>query len=158
MPGQEFNDLEFEPNQMFLASGLIESEYENAWLYVGVVQTTKPDQAGERKITGAAYGIGPGRMWATDDGNGDPIKSDDGKDLSNWRMQVHPDEDNPNLVEYDPAVNPDLEMVGFVLVQKTGGGLAGWIDSKFKLTRKAAAANNGGGAAAPVGAGAPPRQ
>src|SRR5262245_21606296 len=133
---QEFKDITFEPRQPVLAAGLAESEYSSSWMYVGIVQTTLPDADGQRRITGAAYGMGPANMWQATDETGEPVTNDENnKPLSNWKMLLHLDEDHPELVDHDPDDRNSTRLTtGFVLVQKAGGGFAGWIDTRFKLT------------------------
>ena len=94
---QEFSDvIEFDNQEPFVrVTGLMESEYDRSWVYVGLIQLTGKDGDADREISGAAYGLGPVSMrdaWI----GGARVKRGDAL-MSEWNMVLQRDVDNPNF-------------------------------------------------------------
>jgi hypothetical protein len=130
---QEFSDvIEYDNSEPFVrATGLMESEYQGAWIYVGLVQLSGNPGDDNREVTGAAYGLGPVSMRDAWDANG-RVRNNESL-MSEWNMVLQRDVDNPTFQD-GPAY-------GFVMVQKAGGGFAGWVDVTVKMQAKTANAD-----------------
>lgn len=99
------------------AKGTIEFErYDVAYMYVGLIQTE--GGLANRRITAAAYGMGPPEI---DEASGD-------FDEHEWSLYLQKDAD-PEKGDFDP----DKFASGFVIAQLRGGKLIGWLHEGIRL-------------------------
>ena len=106
----------------FVASGTIERQYDDVVrMYVGVVQLERDPETEELEVTAGAYGMGVARLTPGAD-----------EQTNDWSMELRP----------DSAHNPLTpgRATGFVLLERAGGLVMGWIDDGVELTARGAAA------------------
>jgi hypothetical protein len=112
----------------FIAKGYVESDYNAVRMVVGVVQLNAEDE-----IIGGAYGIGAAdtaKSWS-DEYQTVRRKTDDGELLDDWTMQLQPDFEKGLVLS--AKLGEGNRTLGFVLTERPGGLLTGWIDPAVNL-------------------------